>query len=596
MGRYSREGLGRFWGRALIIAIAFLTSHSQPARAQSSLPSGLVNYAVEGQRRFNAGRYDEAIDLYRRHLRRVPTDANVWTQLGAAYYHTGQPRRGLRALKYVERRVAEKTYNYYYQGLCYLALEQLSKAKEYWAFIAVRYTDEYAGRATFELAAQEYNARNKPKAQYWAGLYLQRYPAGVYAAQAQKVLQNLREDKFEGPIEGAKKPDLENALYKYNSLSLMNRPHYWFLQGGFNLEDIAGQEPEPGGKLKGRNIENINAIANAGIGAGPYKEGDVTASGGYSYRQTWITDQDRIAEYTDDPSNPLYFPFRGDLLMRQHQLYGQVERDVAGLFFFGAFARYEIARMGSSIYPGPDNQELKRVIKISETQTILPWIGASYNGNMRTMVYFYMRKELNDDAPEYSNKTYDLGITGGRPVMSYGVSHEMEFPEEQTSVDVELFQYEFIYNDPWLDYTRRGLIVSAEHELVPRWFVSGALGYYQDQYQLQRLKQNPCGSSGPGETPTGTAVEDPNAPPVPHACDRKDVGLLYQLGVYWNWSQFQRISFTYQVVDNRNPEQKEFDESKQSYGLLYTLAFPSVKRVTRLVDRYDDSAFTKEPE
>src|SRR5690606_2057886 len=101
--------------------------------------------------KFQAQKYDEAIEYYRQHLRRSPRDYNAWNQIGAAYYHTGLPRRGLRYLKQVERKTAEKSYNYYYQGLCYTAIGYNKKAKEYFAYAASRFTDEYGSRSTYEM-------------------------------------------------------------------------------------------------------------------------------------------------------------------------------------------------------------------------------------------------------------------------------------------------------------------------------------------------------------------------------------------------------------------------------------------------------------
>ena len=578
----------RKFAALLIIAAACLLGQAKHARA-----SGSVSDAVQGRAKFTAKKYDEAIELFRRYLRRKPADYNVWNQLGAAYYHTGQPRRALRYLKHVERRTTEKSYNYYYQGLCYQATESPDKAKQFYTYSAQKFVDEYASRSTFELAAIEYNAKNKARASYWLTLYLQRYRTGVYAAQAQRMMQSLQTGKWlDGPVDGAKKPDLEQALYKYSKLSLSPYPHYWFVQGGWQYADHSGFEPAAEGELKASNYQDMAGIANAGVGIGPWHDGDMTAFAGYTYRQLWNTDSDRIQEYMDDPTDIEYFPLRGDLLERHHQFYADFRRDMAGFLYYGVFARYEFARIGSSLFPSPESDELKKVLKISDTQLLIPWIGASYLGNMRTLAYLYMRKEINSDSPEQSNKTYDFGASGGQPVVSLGLSHQMDFPDQNLEVDVELFRYEFIYNDYWLDYKRQGILLSAEQEFLPRWFVSGVVGYYSDEYVLPRLKQRPCG----GQPSTSPDSSGGQASAVPTACLRTDTGLLYQAGVYWNWTQFQRFAAQIQYVENRNPQQKEFQESKQTIEISYTMAFPSVQRVARYVDRFADTAFTKTPE
>ncbi len=564
-----------------------------------------VNYAALARQKFTQKKYDEAVDLYRKHLRKAPRDFNAWNQLGASYYHTGQPKKALRYLKHVERKTIDKSYNYYYQGLCYAAAEEPGKAKEYFGFAASRFSDEYASRANFEVGVVEYKAKNKTRAQFWLTQYMQKYPQGVYRAQAQRMLTSLQMNQWLPEVEGVEKPDMEKALYRYNKLSLMPLPHFWYLQGGFRTDEQSGQEPAGAqGGLKANGRRDMAALLNAGIGAGPWRDGSMTAFGGYTYRQAWITDEDRINEYVKSPGDFEYFPLRGDLLERRHQFYGDFRRDIGKLFYTGFFLRFEFARIGSTFFPSPDDSELRKVLKISDTLNFIPWIGASFVENMRTLFYFYMRKEVNEDSPDTSNKSYDFGIGGGTPTISFGLSHEMDWPDIPLTVGIELFRYSFIYNDFWLDYDRTGGIVSVEHELLPSWFLEASVGYYMDSYILPRIKQKTCssapvlptsnGGTGPVTPPaTGDQPADPAEPPVTQ-CPRDDTGLMYSAGVYWNWSQFQRFSVSLQQVENHNTEQKEFEQSKQTIQATFTMAFPSVKRVSRYVDRYADSAFTKD--
>lgn len=589
----------------ILASIAGALARGQPLYAAPAAPGARpqvnVNLAALARQKFTQKKYDEAIDLYRKHLRRAPRDFNAWNQLGASYYHTGQPKKALRYLKHVERKTIDKSYNYYYQGLCYTAAEQPGKAKEYFAFAASRFQDEYGSRATFEMAAIEYKAKNKNRATYWLTLYMQRFPQGVYRPQTQRMLQSLQQGVWLEGVEGVEKPDMERALYRYNSLSLMQYPHYWYLQGGFRTDEITGQEPAgANGGLKANGRRDMAATLNSGIGLGPWRDGPMTAFGGYTYRQTWITDEDRINEYADSPGDFEYFPLRGDLLERRHQFYGDFRRDFAKIFYVGFFLRWEFARIGSTVFPSPDDSELRKVLKISDTMNLIPWVGASFIENMRTLFYVYLRKEVNEDAPDTSNKSYDFGTNGGTPAISLGLSHDIDFPEIPLSLGIELFRYEFIYNDFWLDYERLGGIFNIEHELLPRWFIEASVGYYQDSYILQRFKQKQCssdlvglpvGGTAPPSADTGDAAE-----PTVTKCWRDDTGLLYSAGVYWNWTQFQRFALTLQVTENHNAEQKEFETSKQTIAASFTMAFPSVKRVVRYVDRYADSAFTKEPD
>jgi tetratricopeptide (TPR) repeat protein len=539
------------------------------------------NYGTQGRTKFQLQKYDEAIELLTKHLRRNTNDYDAWSILGAAYYHTGQPRKALRYLKFVEKKTEDKSYNYYYQGLCYAAAGNVDRSRDYWVYAASRYTDEYAARSTFEVAFLEFKAKNAPKADYWLSRYLSLYPSGSYANEARKMLQSVRDGRWLGQFEPPKRPNLEEALFKYSKLSLSPTPHFWYLQGGGRYQETSGFDPaEPGQALSPRANTDMAALANAAIGIGPIRQGDVTAYAGYSYRQLWWTDFDRLETYTKDFGDFNYFPLRGDLLERKHQIYADLRRDVARLVYFGAFARYEMSRLGSAFFPSPEPEDLKRVVPIARTQLVIPWIGASYAENMRTLGYLYFRKEINENTPEFSNKTYDLG----QSTLSLGLSHEMDLPAYELYLSGEVYQYEFIYNDRWLDYKRIGGFFSVEHEFIPRWFISGLLGMYEDTYIQPRLRQGSCSD--------GTN----NARGNPVVCARKDQGLMFQGMVYWNWTQFQRLSLSALIVRNQNPRQKEYEDQIRRYQVSYTLAFPSVKRVARFVDRFADTAFTKEAE
>ena len=489
----------------------------------------------------------------------------------------------------MERRTQGKSYNYYYQGLSYTALGNAAKAKEYFAYAATRFSDQYAARSTFEMAAIEYNSRNKAQSVYWLSLYNQRYPRGVYRAIATQMQGSLTTGKWLPKIEGIKKPDMERALYRYNKLSLHPEAHYWFLQGGWQYIDRSGFEPTIKGGLNPRTVSQIALMGNAGVGIGPWRQDNMSAFGGYTYRQLWLTDNDRLATYFAEPSDLSYFPFRADLLERRHQFYGDFRREFLGRFFWGGFGRYELARIGSKYFPSPEDSELQQVLKISDTSLVIPWVGVSYANNMRTLVYFYLRKEINEDSPEHSNKTYALGTDGEDPVLSLGLSHAVEIPELKIGINAELYRYEFIYNDYWLDYKRIGGLLSINHELITNWHISALGGYYVDEYILPRIKLRPCASQ---VTPADATTTFDGV--APRECPRTDSGILVQAGLYWNWTQFQRFSADVQFVSNRNADQKEFDESKMTIQFAYSLAFPSVQRVTRLVDRFADSAFTKE--
>jgi hypothetical protein len=171
--------------------------------------------------------------------------------------------------------------------------------------------------------------------------------------------------------------------------------------------------------------------------------------------------------------------------------------------------------------------------------------------------------------------------------MSLGISEIIEIPKYDIKIDAEIFRYVFIFNDPWLDFDRQGVFLGLEQIVVPQWTFTAIAGYYNDNYEFPRVRTYSC------ETITNTAEDSGRLGGTPLGCNRKDTGTLYQLGLYWNWTQFQRLSLLIQYATNDNSDQKEFNRTTQSIELMYTMAFPSVKRVSRIIDRFADSAFTK---
>jgi len=204
----------------LIISCIGLAGHVGSATAAAAMGGRRqVQASILGkaQAEFSKQNYDEAVNLYRKHLRAYKTDYNAWNQLAAAYYHTGLPRRALRYFKQVEKKTTDRSHNYYYQGLCYEALELPDQARAYLQS-AAQVADEYGSRATFELASLEYNARDRDKAGFWLNQYLARYPGGVYRSRATQMVQSLQTGLWIPNIRGVEKPDMEKALYRYNKL------------------------------------------------------------------------------------------------------------------------------------------------------------------------------------------------------------------------------------------------------------------------------------------------------------------------------------------------------------------------------------------
>ena len=550
----------------------------QPAQAAGS-------FADAARAEFAKGNFDKAIDLYRKYLRGIPSDYSAWSQMGAAYYHAGQPQTALKTLQRVERLAADQSYNYYYQGLCLSVLGFEPTAVKYWEYAAY-FPDEPGSKAVMELAVSAYNHNDDGRARYWLQVYLHRFPQGGMVTRANELLRSLDPNgKRQEDVKASERPDPESVIFKYNHWSLFNYPHFWRLQIGTESEEIQGYQPDEHHTIVQRTDSHYAFLVNAAIGVGPIREKYATAFAGYAYRQRWNAERETLDAWVKDPSNFQLFPLRGDLLERTHQVFGDVRRQFNDRYFLGLYARLDFTRAGSSFFPSPDDNDLRIVVSMKDTQLMIPWAGISWDDNMRTMIYLYMRKEINKASPDHTNKTYDITGSTGDKAMSFGISHVMEFPAIGLDVNGELFQYEFIFNDFWLDYTRKGVLVGADYNVWQNINLAALVGIYDDQYKLPRIKQGDCNQTG--DVNSTTASSDAQQ------CKRADSGQLLQASVYWSYSSTTRVTGSYQMVVNSSG-MKEYSESKNTMRLDVAWAFPSIKRVQRFTERFADAAFTKD--
>lgn len=539
------------------------------------------------QGEFAKGNWDKAIPLYKKHLRSFPADYKAWNQLSAAYYHSGQIKLALRTLQRLQRQTPDKSFNFFYQGMCIAVLGAEKDAIRYWEYAAY-WQDEFAAKATFELALSHYKSGDDAKARQWLTVYTQKFPRGPDAQTAKDLLKSLTDNKRKDDVAGFERPDPELTIYKYHPWSLFKVPHFWRVQiGGLNVE-ATGYEPvrtgQGSGTLVRPPVSDAAMTVNASIGVGPIRQKSATSFAGYTYKQQWLMDVNGFMSWFEEGLNLDYFPLRGDMLQRSHQFFGDVRRQITDNLYLGAYARLEFSRLGSSLFPSPDESNLKVVTPQTDTQLMIPWVGWSWSSTMRSMFSLYLRKELHNQSPEHSNKTYDLGGTAGDPAISVTLSHAMDFPEQRIETSIDVFQYEFIYNDYWLDYTRRGVIAAADYNIYKKIGASALVGYYQDEYQLPQVKTGGC-----------AAVVPSNEESKVESCPRSDTGNMIQIGLYYNKSSNVRFEGTYTMVENSS-NLKVYSGSKNTIWFSAIWAFPGTKRVSRMTERFADAAFTKDAE
>lgn len=530
-------------------------------------------------------KYDKAIAYLRHYLRKNRKNFDAWTLLGVSYFHSGLPKRAIKILKYSEKKTKDKAYNHYYQGLSYDALRNKSLAQRYFQKVALS-SSTYADPAAFELAVSYFNMKNRRQAAKWTDYYISKFPSGRYISKAIKMKPRIQAGKLSPKVTGIKKPNLEKALFKYGALSLMEDPHFWYVEvgGRYSLEN--GFEPNKILTSKNRADQILAIDFKSGFGLGPYRSGDISVYGGYSYDQAWDTTQERLNLYLEDPTDLGYFPFRPDLLKRDHSFYGDFRTEITDSLYSGFFLKYQMSYLGSYI-EGPEDWGLEETVSLNDETLFIPWFGYQWSKSHRSLFYWYFNKNIDVGSNEFSKQTYAFGLDSF-PV-SIGVSHSSDIDSIGATFNLELYKYEFIFNDPYKDHTRIGALGSFSHVLFPTVELDLTAGYYKDTYLEPRIQVEKCGFSDDNSANDSAAS---NSTPSVN-CPREDNGYIFSAQLSWAYRQFYRVFAKFQLLQNQNDSLKEFDFEQQNFLGGITLAFPSVKRTVRYSERFADRALER---
>jgi outer membrane protein assembly factor BamA len=153
------------------------------------------------------------------------------------------------------------------------------------------------------------------------------------------------------------------------------------------------------------------------------------------------------------------------------------------------------------------------------------------------------------------------------------------------NLNIDLFQYEFIFNDYWLDNSRTGGLLGVNYAMFKGLGASLVLGMYQDKYKLPHVRTENC-SNAPPTNPNS----DDN---VRVYCVRRDAGQMAQVTVYYDKSTNLRFQFQALMVENKS-NRKVFSNSEVAYSGGVSWSFPGTVRVSRMTERFADAAFTKD--
>ncbi|MBP9706655.1 MAG: hypothetical protein KBD78_03365 [Oligoflexales bacterium] len=572
----------------LFISTLFWTKHSfarpakqglskaQNTQIQNHAPHDTNSQMALARQHFEKQEYAKSIGVLKRIQNKQPRYCPALELMAAAYFHIGLPIRALYFLKRCEKTSLTPSYNAYYQGMSFYFLEKLPTAKALLSR-ASQYSDLYASNALFELAIIEYHQKEFNQAANGFRMYLAKYPNGPYAQKAMTGLKSIQRRVYLRHLFGIAYPNADIATFKYNPLSLFDFQHFWLL--GIATGYTESHEKDPvssnGGGVLLKNTAALDYFleTQASFGIGPFTSTSNVVFAGYNYRQRWLTTPDRVQLYFEDITDFEYFLYRPDLLVRTHEFYLDYSRELFTDLFVGAYTKIGYTRMGSSFLTTPEDTEIQKSITIGQSQLLMPWVRSPINDYIDVMIYAYLNKNLNEEAPEFSHKTFEFG--GNSPSISFGGRGIFNYPAISLKLNLEIFRFNYTYNDYWLDSRKEGVLVEAENEFLPSWHLKGSLGMYGDTYSVQQLKAGPCQSQ---ETRRSNSDR-------PTPCWRTDQGFFYSAELYWNYTNFTRYAISYEFLENKNPNLTQFDQNIQTLTFSANIAFPDVNKVRTYTDQ-----------
>lgn len=589
-------------GDALIVVVRFILGFAlwvlvfgalkpSVSQAQNTLDSGAV-MVPQGQslssirELMRSRRHADAVLPLRQLLQADPDNTKAWEMLAVSYYYLGRVKEAIKLLKFAEFRSSpDPAYNYLFQGMGYIVLKKYDLAATYLKKSKDIKKSPFAQLAAYELAVFYYNRRKPLRTRRWFNYYLKHYPNSKNSKVLRAFQEHLKLGVFRGRLKGIPKPDLEHAFYRHAPLSLMNLPHYWFLStGGTSIEEYGREvdQTNPAKALAFKDRVDHLYILNfdSGIGLGPFDLGDVSLVAGYNYLQKWNTTVERFNVYVDDPSDIRYFLFRPDLLERHHQLYSKFEVLSLQPLSFGAELMGETRRIGASSWlgEGPEPWDWSQNLTLAHRWVLSPWVGYRLSPRHLLKAYAYVMQEYNKQNQDFSHQTLSLD---GLP-LAYGAGYIGTFPRFQLSLDLDVFYYDYVFNDPFLDHSKMGVVGRVSYGVFSEFklFLQGI--YSDDTYTEKHVKLGSCRARLGGVDKSKVDLRKP------HKCPRTETYLSAQFGIDLTYRDSYGIFLMGQYLDNQSIEFEELSFEQMKFVAGVVIAFPDVLGVRRNATIFTD--------
>src|SRR5690606_37478603 len=104
----------------------------------------------------------------------------------------------------------------------------------------------------------------------------------------------------------------------------------------------------------------------------------------------------------------------------------------------------------------------------------------------------YFLKVIAAEESDFSQKTFDFE----EPALSYGLKISYYYPKLSWRTEFTAYQYEYIFNDYWLDYKQNGIEWQNRGELLYNFVWLFDLEWFQRDYILKIPQSNSCSTQG----------------------------------------------------------------------------------------------------
>ena len=565
-----------------IVAVLFCASTSAIAATKTKKKFANSPYYRAGKAAFVRKDYNKAIKFFRSHLLKFNKDYDSWNYLAVSYYHAGLPKRTLKYLRYVSSRTDLKSLNYLYRGLALLSLGRKTSAIKMLRKSS-KSRGNYQHAAVYELALIYYHNKDFVNAKKWCRLYLSEHKTKAHAAEAKQMCRSIDTGTYIVKLEGIEKPKLTSTKFKYNILSLFNFPHFWIMQVGNEVYRFDGFKPGPAGSGLINHINVVtNIYSNFGLGLGAFRMEALSFWLSYIYSQKYNTEPRRLQIYLEDWQDISYFPYRFDLLMREHRVASGFTARFGKRFNLGVYNDLNISYIGSSFVTDPEGRSsLKGKVNTKSSLLTLPWMGISIFDPLATYLYAYFEITTREDT-NFSSKTYSFNPADFN--IGFGVRNIVDLKDLKTKLQLDFYYLPYLHNDYWLDFLRLGGALELNTRLFKFLRLSSRYVFLFDQFALESIKD----SSNDSSKQTNQELD-----PYAHQskCDaRRDLIHSFEAGSGIDFSSTKRL-FLLGVISLTRSCLPEYSRKEMKIMVNFSWAFPSAERSLNYVNKFTDTVY-----